>query len=1183
MSDVNFTAQRKILVWNYQQGGSTATSRIRPGASSEVFQFTMPGATSEQLPSASLVSITSPSDNKSPHGAVAISAFGQLRYWPRLSEPHRCTDAAITLSGDEVCSSLNHITGTGNYVLATSIGRIILVSFQGTHSVLQRELRAPSSVLSTVGSWLGFGSKSKETLDSGDQLVGVRITTHQGFALLWVFKASGLNVWLAQPQRPETLVLNTNILQPFEAMLHEEEEAQYGGTLKLDLSIFDFQVQVPSDTDQSALITLLVGSSPSMEQNSASEIAVLDQRGDHMEYHMACYEVDIRGSGGSPVTTIRPALVSTSLLPEEIAMSEEFPTLTLPTEDPVAYVHWRQFAICAPVPDNGEHNGTEILDVTRNPAHRIFGFGSTPSAVLYFTPSHGIVKLQISETYEADVRQGQTQSGSSMDTGAKHLTTNSGGGFMAQASADDILAEAFHLYMAQSSHQHLSSPSLRYPWSSLIETLKQLDFESAVRTFSGQIADSRPAEDPRWPEYSARMASGGHSSTSNNGSANAAEENSYNNKLHALLCRQIEDKQELHSNFIRFMMEVDLWDRLALSTRDYLEQMTERFTSAVQLRAKHNECIQRQHSSRGPSVPSGSQSIFQQAIEASLITTGVSRAQWERAGLSAQDIYYAKVSNIESILGPSLAALKTQLGAKLSVESQFNLIVQNNDIFQAIFSSAQLCRSQQSRQFFNAELADSNGDGDSESLNFARAQVAQQNSFIGAAWTRTFNPLLRETIRIARQFADQIMQSRPATGAGANASNTAKSLGSGFSGSAFDVDIDLLHDQLFYLTDALLSDWIQDIIRCQGQEPRRSEELNSQFSTLRSELLSPFKNIPSQHEMGLQLCQKYREFLVIVEICELQNDDVKLWSFAEYFSPEDHFERVVFEFYSMNKQYFKLLTPPKAYWKSLRKYLDESGVKSLAWNHLVRTGDYKAAEEMFDSMAGEELDSSFKQTTLLSLAKISELASGVPVSKVNEEREQRLYLRNAQLAIRAMFDHTDDDSTPVSAGTLVQRLLGYALGNDSVEPGYSLQLALDLYRNTIALRTEFENRDMLKEIWHKILSLEHWPDLADALQRGDIDDDTLQQNVQESLFFSIGMNLEVISDELPAGVFVEVAKQLYGEDAAALRVLGDAFDMLYRSKGASPPNLSGILLPGARTGMETDEDVVEEEQQDMEE
>lgn len=1100
----------------------------------------MPGAASEQLPSSSLVSIVAPSDQKQSYGVMAISSYGQLRYWPRLTEPHRCTDATISLSSDETCATLKAVPTAGYYVLATTTGRIVLISLQGSHLVMQREIRASSSVLSTVGSWLGFGSKKNPSAaqDAEDPLVGVRITSHLDYSLLWVLKPNSLVVWLLQSGR-ESLILNTNLMTDFEASLLQECQEQYGVPLALHMTVCDFQVYLPPNASQGSLL-LLVGSSLAEEQQGPGVTDELlerafEDRGDR-QYHLATYQLNVRGSSSSGSTSIKQQLLDApSLLPEEVALSQEWPALLLPTEEPVPFVYWHQFAFYA-IQSSETDVHVEIKDVTHNPSHRIFGATSTSQAALFFTPAYGIVKLQ-----PVIVADEVTQTKDTRGSYSKHSTNAASAqapsGFMAQASAHDILAEAFHRYMAQPSNQHLSSPSPNYPWTSLVETLWKLDFETAIQSFSEQIADSRPAEDPRWPEYSARMMGGSKEA-----------DHSYNSTLYALLCRQIEDKQDLYRNFTHFLREIGLWNELSITTKDTLEQVSEKFACAVQLRSKHNECIRRQS---GPSPAISSHpSIFQQAIESSLIASGTSRAQWERAGLSAQDIYYAKISGIESILAPALAALKAQLGTKLSLESQFQLITQTNDIFQSVFSSAILARSQLSPEFY--DLAEE--DEAANDPEFVRATLASTSSELGAPWTRTHNHLLREVIRIARQFAEQVQQSKATSAPAANG----RSLGSAFSSSALDIDLPLLNDQLYYLTDALLSDWYQELVRLEIREPNTFTEFEKSFASLRADLLAPFKAIPTQHELGLQLAAKYREFLVIVEICELQEDAVKLWNYAAQFSNLG-FERVVFEFFYVNKQYYKLLTPPRAYWTSLRQYLDTTGINALSWNHLVRTGDYAAAEHTFEFLAEAELDSAAKQTTFLSLAKLSELASGTPVSEVNEEREQRLYLRDAQRSVTAMLDHSDDDGIPLSAASLISRLIDVSAGTVDLEPGASLRLSLDLFSNTTLLRSEIENHELLLTIWTNILSFEQWSVLAASVQRGELDDEALQENVQNSFLISAGLEVVDITDALPVNIFLTVARSLYGDDPAALRILVSAFDLLYRARGASPPDLSSLF------------------------
>jgi hypothetical protein len=1180
MSDVNFKSQRKLLLWNYQHGGSTVHgTRTRAGASNEVFQFSMPGAVGEHVPNANLVAMTEPCDSKSTAGIIAISTYGQIRYWPRISESHRSTDASISLSPDETCATLRSIPSHGIFVLGTSNGRLILISLQGSHSVLHREIRASRSVLRTVGSWLGLGASARPAIaEADDQIVGLRTTAHSTSALLWLLRPSGLHVWCIALNGAETLLLDTNLVQSFESALYEEQEQSFGGRVVLDLTICDFQVQFPLDPLQPGLLTLLIGSIPSDEQDPSTPAHVFAKRGQEMEYHLARYQVHISTSlsatGLVTISSVKTTLVATTLLPEALSASQDYPSLTVTPSNFTAYVHWQQYAVSAPYSESGDFQ-SDIVDVIRNPGHRIFGSCGTLEAALYFSPSHGIVKLQLldqdtgmddEEKEERKVPKVknvgfQPSMNETMDSGVK---SKSKAGYMSQAGANDILSEAFHRYMTQSSSQHLSSPSLSYPWTSLVESLWKFDYEAATRHFSSQIVDSKPSEDPRWPELAGKPPLAISSSSESSYSKTSLADHHYSGQLQALLYRQIEEKFDVHMNFVRFLVEVGIWDELSLSTKDFLEQSSERLAAVAHLRAKHNEILslQQNHhsaSSAGYGAASSPFSIFQQAIESALIAKGLTRAQWERLGLGAQDLFYAQVSSVETILEPTLAILKQQLASQLTQEAQLALITQANFIFQSLFAAPVAHRTQYAREFYQRSVSEGESEA-SRSSEFKRAYLASSDASIGPAWTRERHAFLREMIRISRQFADQAMQTKAAT--------ASRALGRGFASSPLDFDLTTLNDQLYHMTDSLLSDWYQEIIRCEGMDPQHENEMKDTFSALRRELISPFKTDPSQHERALQLAEKYHEFLVIIEICQLQEDDKRLWSFAEQFVQQD-FDFVVFEYFYIHKQYYKLMTPPKAHWKNLLLYLEKTpGAQKLSWQQMVRTHDFNAAEKTFDALALQETQSAFNQTTLLSLAKLSQLAIpssksnesliGSPLAMPNEEREERLYLRNAQLAIRALFDHTDEDAVPASSPSLVARLLEVAHGNESVEPGYPLQLAMDLYRHTTLLRTDQGNQDLLESIWMRILELEHWPDLANALQRGAIDDQTLQENVEGSLFFNVALHTENLEQELPLSIFTHCVSTLYN-DRATLRVLANAFELVYRSKGSSCPDMSHLI------------------------
>jgi nuclear pore complex protein Nup133 len=989
-----------------------------------------------------------------------------------------------------------------------------------------------------VGSWFGFGG-ANQIVSPDQRLVGVRVSPHaDGGAHLWLLKTDSLQIWYFDNQSRESLVFEKNIVAEFESHIYETQEQQYGGRIPLDLTVVDFHIQ-SADHHNPGRVCLLIGAVPA-ETEDENILQLLDQRGDHGEYHLAVYEASF--SSNLPITAAGSAsiqLISTLYIPEEVAASSEYPMLMVPPDEPVVYIHWEHFAISIPIPNPSEVP-VDIIDITGNPSYRIFGSSSLSNATLYFTPNHGIVKFKILPSTLASILGESHPDRKSSKVSSSHAV-----GFMSQASAEDIISEAFHRYMTQPSSQHLSSPSASYPWSPLIDMVWNLNYSDAVKSFSQRIADSSPTEDPRWPEFA------GIDASSNLG---------HQGQLQSFLHRQIEEKQQTLENFVQFLGEVGIWSELPLAIRDSIEQTAERLAGASLLRSHHNDLIitmQRQHGSSLAVTPRTASAnhlvIFNQSIEAALNSRGISRTQWERDGLGAQDIFYAQVSKIETILEPALAVLKAQLAQKLSQESQFTLISQANFLFESVVVAAQAYRLAHSQEY----CPSSNPDGEVYPSDYLRAFAGRSDSNLTAPWTFAFQSTIREMARITRQFVEQVKQSKAAA--------SQKTLGKGFASST-DVDVELLDEQLFRLSDAILADLHQEIVRSEGESG--VEEMKAQFATIRVECIAPFKTDPSQYEQALHLAEKYQDFAALIEICQATNDDRRLWRYAEQFK-EDRFEIVVFEHFFVNKQYHKLLTPPHIYWNSLTEYLNDTPQANfLSWVHQIQTGDFGSAERTFDLLAQTELHSTFKQRTLLSLAKISHFAqkpeSGeVPalsnmVLESVEARQQKLYQINAQTLIRAILDSTDEDSPPLPSSALVKRLLDVAHGTEHLEPGSSLQLALDLYRNTTLLRSEFGNRDMLKNIWNRVLSLEHWNELADMLQRGQMDDDTLRDEIERSIFFRTAYATQSIEDELPSALFIEVVKS-FQYNAATRRTLSTALSLVYEARGLPLPNLSELI------------------------
>lgn len=158
-------------------------------------------------------------------------------------------------------------------------------------------------------------------------------------------------------------------------------------------------------------------------------------------------------------------------------------------------------------------------------------------------------------------------------------------------------------------------------------------------------------------------------------------------------------------------------------------------------------------------------------------------------------------------------------------------------------------------------------------------------------------------------------------------------------------------------------------------------------------------------ERAAVLAEKYLDFEALTIICESTDNQNRLEEYMDRFTNEG-FSEFVYSWYLQENKQGKLIDKCRRLGKSknmqkLSTFL--SGHPSLSWLQYAYEKKFSLASDVLQNLASEETESVVRQKTMLSLAKLSKLAS--PVTDENDLNVQNI---NAQLDLIAYQEELPD-------------------------------------------------------------------------------------------------------------------------------------------------------------------------------
>ncbi|XP_069810810.1 nuclear pore complex protein Nup133 [Dendropsophus ebraccatus] len=395
-----------------------------------------------------------------------------------------------------------------------------------------------------------------------------------------------------------------------------------------------------------------------------------------------------------------------------------------------------------------------------------------------------------------------------------------------------------------------------------------------------------------------------------------------------ILLHQLEDKMKAHSFFLDFLHQVGLFGRLSTCpVRGSI--MATRLLLCEHAEKLSAAIVLKNHHTKLP------------ALVNSTIQLALSRRMCSVPhNLTAADVYFREVSQMDVIFECLVDKEELELQSTMLDSIEWaNIVVDVNTILKDMLHAA--CRYRQSKAaLYGSDCTDR----DPEyvpwtACNAIRAVIVRQHTIV---------------LKKVYPQADSRLRSN-------------------------------LMEQLVALLNYFLDDYVtqlKSVDRPSDQE--RYNVLETEYAQKRSELLSPLLAL-GQHQWASSLAEKFCDFDILVQICELTDNQNRLQRYMTQFA-DQNFSDFLFRWYLEKGKRGKLLSQPVSQHGQLAAFLQAH--EHLSWLHEINSQDYGKAHRTLQTLANMETRYFCKKKTLLGLSKLAALASDLHEDILREKVEE---------------------------------------------------------------------------------------------------------------------------------------------------------------------------------------------------
>ncbi|XP_078352494.1 nuclear pore complex protein Nup133-like isoform X2 [Oculina patagonica] len=494
-----------------------------------------------------------------------------------------------------------------------------------------------------------------------------------------------------------------------------------------------------------------------------------------------------------------------------------------------------------------------------------------------------------------------------------------------------------------------------------------------------------------------------------------------------IILHQLQDKLKAHSFMVEFLKSVGLWGKLGIVTSKERPSLTchlicehaEKLSAAIAL-CKINK-------------------TYQEVVDESIKLVMKKRQLTSQArGLTEQDLFFREVSVIADIFECLLSYEEYVFRKQKSSVTHLQTVLAVNTIVQEMLQEAWHYRQ---TNFTVYQPSDT-------SIEFNTELVP---------WTATTGPSGVRSL-LLKQIA--------------------LSAERGVTETADQQTSSLLVQQMVDLADILLDGYVhqlQTLRTCPGMKSHY-DEVSKQYEQDRRTVILPLVHV-GQRSHAASLAEKYHDFGVLIELCESTGDQSTLQQYMTQFT-EEGFSDYLFKWYMDKGERQKLMTIPEPQHEDLASFL--SSHHHLRWLHDIHLKSFYQAYETLKGLAIKEATYLAKKKTLLSLSKLSLLASdennGPQLEEIINEHDILLHQETLPSKVLQKAGLDLDSMLPLPPTELIE----LHIGDQNPEANeYDFKKALDILH--LALLTGLYDMDQAAavklHIWCKALLRDDWSSL----------------------------------------------------------------------------------------------------------
>ncbi|XP_068087938.1 nuclear pore complex protein Nup133 [Hyperolius riggenbachi] len=490
-----------------------------------------------------------------------------------------------------------------------------------------------------------------------------------------------------------------------------------------------------------------------------------------------------------------------------------------------------------------------------------------------------------------------------------------------------------------------------------------------------------------------------------------------------ILLHQLEDKMKAHSFFLDFLHQVGLFDLLStcqtrgitMATRLLLSEHAEKLSAAIVLKNHH---------ARLPL-------LVNSAIQLALNKRMCSVPQ----NLTAADVYFREVSQMDIIFECFVEQEEADLqNTTMDSTDWANVVVDVNMILKDMLHAA--CQYRQNK----ATL-------------YKGEHMKKEPEYV--PWTASSGPFGIRTV-IVRQHGIILKKLYPQADSRLRCE---------------------LIEQLVALLNYLFDDYVTQLKSVDGpSDKERFRILETEYTQKRSELLTPFLTL-GQYQWACMLAEKFCDFDILVQICEITDNQTKLQRYLTQFA-DQNFSDFLFRWYLEKGKRGKLLSQPVSQHGHLASFLQAH--EHLSWLHEVNSQDFEKAYRTLHTLANMETRYFSKKKTLLALSKLAALASDfqedILQDKIEEIADQEHFLLHQETLPKQILEDRKLDLSTMPVLTPLQLIKLYICEENTRANENDFKKALDLLEY-VTEEEQVDVEELKLEILCRSVKRDTWSDL----------------------------------------------------------------------------------------------------------